>query len=345
MIALLGRLPLWLVSVLYMGSYVPYIVITRTLATTPAPELQRPLTGLEILPASLILSGVWTYLFVWRAGWWKAAHNARFGSWQLPVPTRWTALSGFGTALILFTVPLSFTFEGVSIPFMQLLMRGDLLIIAPLVDVLGRRKVRWYSWVSLVLVAIGMVVTVGERRGFQLPPLAWITLVLYTFGYFVRLWVMTRVAKTGTGESIQMYFVEEKLVGIPLAVLFLALLPSFGEGKAGTQLGFGFVQVWTSSQLPAIAALSVLLFVVSIFSVVILLDKRENSFCVPMERSASILAGVIGSFLLAAFYGHRSPTAAEMLGAALLVAAIVLLAVGPHLGTRRDKTSVSAASR
>src|ERR1700712_3384458 len=344
----LRRLPLWLVSVLYMLSYVPYIVITRTLATTPAAELQRPLTGLEILPASLILSGIWTCLFVWRAGWWKAAHTKQlFNSarWQLPVPTRWTALSGFGTALILFTVPLSFTFEGVSIPFMQLLMRGDLLIIAPLVDVLGRRKVRWYSWLSLVLVAIGMIVTVGERRGFQLPVLAWITLVLYTFGYFVRLWVMTRIAKTGTSESIQMYFVEEKLVGIPLAVLFLALLPSFGEGKAGAQLGFGFVQVWSSAQLPAIALLSVLLFIVSIFSVVILLDKRENSFCVPMERSASILAGVISSFLLAIFFGRKAPTAAEMLGALLLLAAITLLALGPWLSADREKPAVSAAPR
>lgn len=328
----LARLPLWLVSLLYMGFYVPYIVITRRLATTPAPELKRALTGLEILPASLILSAVWTYLFVWLAGWWKAAHLTRVGPLQLPRPTRWTALSGVGTALILFTVPLSFTFEGVSIPFMQLLMRGDLLLIAPLVDVLGRRKVRWYSWVSLVLVAIAMLVTVGERRGFQLPWLAWLTLILYTLGYFVRLWVMTRIAKTGSSESIQMYFVEEKLIGIPLAVALLALLSSFGDGKAGAQLSFGFVQVWTSSQIVAIAALSVLLFIVSIFSVVILLDKRENSFCVPMERSASILAGVIGTFVLAGFYGSKSPTSAELLGALLLIAAIVLLSVGPRLG-------------
>lgn len=331
---LLARLPLWLVSVLYMACYVPYITITRLLATTPAPELQRPLTGLEILPASLILSAVWTYLFVWLAGWWRAAHTVRLGWLQLPRPTRWTALSGVGTALILFTVPLSFTFEGVSIPFMQLLMRGDLLLIAPLVDLLGRRKVRWYSWVSLVLVAIAMLVTVGERRGFQLPWLAWLTLIFYTLGYFVRLWVMTRIAKTGTSESIQMYFVEEKLIGIPLAVVFLALLSGVGEGRAGQQLGFGFLEVWTSSQIAAIGALSVLLFIVSIFSVVILLDKRENSFCVPMERSASILAGVIGTFVLATMYGHKAPTSAELFGALLLVAAIVLLSIGPRLSSK-----------
>jgi hypothetical protein len=336
---LLARMPLWLISLLYMASYVPYITITRLLATTPATELQRPLTGLEILPASLILSAVWTYLFVWRAGWWRAAHTTRVMGLQLPRPTRWTALSGVGTALILFTVPLSFTFEGVSIPFMQLLMRGDLLLIAPLVDLLARRKVRWYSWVALVLVALAMLVAVGERRGFQLPFLAWLTLVLYTLGYFVRLYVMTRIAKTGTSESIQMYFVEEKLVGIPLAVLFLALLSGVGDGKAGQQLSFGFVQVWTSSQLIAISALSILLFVVSIFSVVILLDKRENSFCVPMERSASILAGVIGTFVLASFFGAKAPTSAEVIGALLLIAAITLLSLGPVLDAKRTITA------
>lgn len=336
---LLARLPLWTVSLLYMASYVPYIAITRLLATTPAAELKRPLTGLEILPASLILSALWTYLFVWRAGWWRAAHTSRVLGLELPRPTRWTALSGIGTALILFTVPLSFTFEGVSIPFIQLLMRGDLLLIAPLVDLLGRRKVRWYSWVSLVLVAVAMFVTVGERRGFQLPLLAWLTLALYTLGYFVRLWVMTRIAKTGTTESIQMYFVEEKLVGIPLAVVFLALLSGAFGGKAAEQLSFGFVQVWTSSQLFAISVLSILLFVVSIFSVVILLDKRENSFCVPMERSASILAGVIGTFVLSLFFGHKAPTSAELFGALLLIAAIALLSLGPIVDAKRAVTA------
>ena len=71
------------------------------------------------------MSGVLTLAFVWLSGWWREAHQTqRFGlAW--PTPTRWTVLSGIGTALVLFTVPLSVTFEGVSIPFIQLLMRGD----------------------------------------------------------------------------------------------------------------------------------------------------------------------------------------------------------------------------
>lgn len=335
-----SRVPLWVTSLLYMGFYVPYIVITRRLATAPAPELGRPLSGLEILPASLILSAVFTYLFVWLAGWWRAANQARVLGRSLPIPTRWTALSGAGTALVLFTVPLSYTFEGVSIPFIQLLMRGDLLIIAPLVDLVCRRKVRWYSWVALVLVAIGLFVTVGERRGFHLPALAWLTVALYTLGYFVRLAVMTRVAKTGSDESVKKYFVEEKLVGIPLAVLALAVLSWLGIGSQGSQLGWGFIDVWSSSHMLGITALSFLLFSVSIFSAVILLDKRENSFCVPMERSASILAGVIGAYILAVAFGARAPTPAELFGATLLVAAIVVLALGPRLGRAPAPASI-----
>jgi hypothetical protein len=337
----LARMPLWLTSLLYTACYVPYIMITRVLATTPSAELKRPLSGLEILPVSLILSGVLTYLFVWLAGWYRAAHRVQVLGLQLPCPTRWTFLSGVGTAFVLFTVPLSYTFKGASIPFMQLVMRGDVLILAPLVDLISRRSVRWYSWAALLLVAIGLAAAVGERRGFHLPLLAWLTVGMYTLGYFVRLAVMTRVAKTGDVESVKQYFVEEKLVGIPLAVLMLAVLSALGLGAQGEQLGWGFIGVWTSAQLGPIAALSVLLFVVSVFSAFILLDRRENSFCVPMERSASILAGVIAASLLALSFGQRPVSNTDVFGAVLLVLAIIVLAFGPRIGRPRTPASAS----
>src|SRR5580698_5774291 len=150
------RMPIQLLALLYFLAYIPYAVITRWFATIPYPPLGRALTGLEILPAATLLSGVFTFLFAWLSGWWRRAHRLDFNGLSLPVPTRWTALSGIGTAMLLFTVPLSFTFKGVSIPFMQLLMRGDVLIIAPLVDLISGRRVRWFSWLALVLVAIGL---------------------------------------------------------------------------------------------------------------------------------------------------------------------------------------------
>lgn len=315
----------------YFATYVPYAVLVRWLATVPYPPLGRPLTGLEILPATTIFSGILTLMYAWASGWWRYAHQTKLLGIPLVRPTRWTLLSGMGTAMLLFTVPLSFTFQGVSIPFMQLLMRGDVLVIAPLVDLMAGRRVRWYSWVALMLVAIGLILTIGTRGGLHLPPLAIVTVVLYTLGYFVRLAVMTKIGKTGDQNIVKGYFVEEKMVAIPAAVLMLAILSALGLGAQGNQLSFGFVGVWASNQLPPILGLSVLLVLVSLFSILILLDPRENTYCVPIERSASILAGTAAAYILAGMSLGKPPTAAEAAGAALLTAAIIILSLGPRI--------------
>ncbi|HXR89075.1 MAG TPA: hypothetical protein VN750_02220 [Steroidobacteraceae bacterium] len=321
-------------TLLYLLSYVPYTVLTRWLATVPDTALRRPLSGLEVLPATTLMSGVLTCAFVAANGWWRQAHCVRLGNRLWPRPTRWTALSGIGTALLLVTVPLSFTFHDASIPFMQLLMRGDVLLVAPAVDLLIGRRVRWFSWVALGLVAVGLGSTISARGSLALPPLAIVTVVLYTLGYLIRLLVMSKVAKSGSEQSKQGYFVEEKLVAIPVAILVLGLLSASRFGSQGHDLWFGFVAVWSAHQLPYLGVLSVLLFVISVFSLLILLDRRENTFCVPLERSASVLAGVAAAYLLAAMGIAPPPTHAELTGAALLVAAIVLLSVGPRLQTR-----------
>ena len=58
-----------------------------------------------------------------------------------------------------------------------------------------------------------MILTVSDRGGFYLPPLAILTIVLYTLGYFVRLAVMTKVSKNGEPASIRKYFVEGLTMG------------------------------------------------------------------------------------------------------------------------------------
>ncbi len=336
-----ARVPIELNAFLYFATYLPYAVIVRWMASVPYPPLGRALTGLEILPATTILSALLTAVFVWAGGWSRRAHHVRIFGALLPCPTRWTLASGIGTALLLFTVPLSFTFKGVSIPFMQLLMRGDVLIIAPLVDLLAGRRVRWYSWVALVLVATGLILTIHQRGGLYLPPLAIVTVVLYTLGYFVRLIVITRVGKTGDPDTVKGYFVEEKLVGLPLALLALACLSLFDFGAQSGQLGFGFVAVWSSNQMGWILVLAVLLVLVSVFSILILLDRRENTFCVPIERSASVLAGIAAAFVLAHMSLGPAPTSSEIIGAALLVAAIFVLSIGG----RGERAGLAQAAR
>jgi drug/metabolite transporter (DMT)-like permease len=335
---MLGRgFPLEGFVFIYFLVYLPNIVVTKLITSIPHLGLGRPLTGLETLPATLIISTIITYLFIWLSGWHRDANAVQIAGRRIPVPTRYTLLSGFGTALVLFTVPLSFTFQGVSIPFIQLLMRGDILLIAPLVDLMFGRKVRWWSWAALVLVLCALVITVGDRGGLNLPPLAILTILLYTAGYFVRLAVMTKVSKGHGQASIRKYFVEEKVIAMPLSVLVLALLSASGIGSQAGELEFGFLGVWTDPVLMPLIAIAVTMTAVAVLSIIILLDPRENSYCVPMERAASLLAGIMAALLLAWFWGLPSPRPAELLGALILIAAVVLLSLAPRLSRRVDQ--------
>lgn len=321
---------------LYFIFYLPNVIITKLVTSTPHPELGRPLTGLETLPASLIISTVLTYLFIWWVGWHRDANGVMIAGRRIPIPTKWTLISGFGTALVLFTVPLSFTFENVSIPFMQLLMRGDILLIAPLVDLAFGRRVRWWSWTALVMVLGAMILTVSDRGGFYLPPLAILTIVLYTLGYFVRLAVMTKVSKNGEPASIRKYFVEEKVFALPASVAILALISASGIGAQSDSLAWGFLYVWTDPVILPLLGIGITLTIVSVFAIIILLNPRENAYCVPLERAASLVAGVLGALILAWVWGLPAPRASELIGAGVLVGAIVLLSLAPRLFDKRS---------
>ena len=45
---------------IYLLAYLPNVVITKLVTSSPHPGLGRPLTGLETLPASLIISTILT---------------------------------------------------------------------------------------------------------------------------------------------------------------------------------------------------------------------------------------------------------------------------------------------
>lgn len=321
---------------LYFLAYLPNVIITKLVTSTPNAALGRPLTGLETLPASLIINLVLTYLFIWLSGWYRDANRVQIGRFAVPCPTRYTFLSGLGTSLVLFTVPLSFTFEGVSIPFIQLIMRGDILVIAPLVDLMFGRKVRWWSWTALAMVLLALVITLGDRGGLHLPPLAILTVILYTIGYFLRLMVMTKISKSGDPASVRRYFVEEKVVALPLSVAILAAISASGFGGQAGQLSWGLIDVWTDPAIWPLFGIGATLTVISVFAIIILLDPRENAYCVPLERAASLVAGVGGTMLLAAWWGLAQPRPAELIGAGILICAIILLSVAPRMEAARN---------
>jgi RsiW-degrading membrane proteinase PrsW (M82 family) len=79
------------------------------------------------------------------------------------------------------------------------------------------------------------------------------------------------------------------------------------------------------------------LTIISVFAAIILLNPAENSYCVPLERSSSLLAGLAAAYVLHAFWNQPVPTGSELIGAALLLSAIVLLTVAPRFDLRRSR--------
>jgi hypothetical protein len=324
-----------LMTLAYFVCYLPYIMVTRHLATQDQVTLGRPLTGLEILPGMLIIAALLTFGFSWAMGWFRNVRRVQVGPFSLPLGTPYTMLQGVCTAVILVTVPISYTLVGVSIPLIQLLMRGDILIIAPLVDLLNQRKVHWWSWAALVLVLIGMVIAFVGRGDVAIGWSAVAVVVVYTAAYFGRLLIMTKISKDGEVDKMKTIFLEEKIVGFPLALLVLGVLGIFAQTLGGgDELRLGFLAIWTMPEFGVVAFCGAMVFLTGIFATFILLDARENSFCVPLERSASILAGVIGSIWLAYYFGGRMPSGGEFIGAGLMVVAILVLSFGPRLRRR-----------
>ncbi len=326
---------IWGLAFGYFACYVPYSALTKAISTGMLPGMERPVPGLELLPATVIASMLGMFAFLTSRGWWKyAAHFELFGL-RLPRPTAWTFLSGLATATIVATTTLAYTFSGTSIVFMMLLMRGGVLVIAPLVDVVSRRHVRWFSWVALASSLAALLVNFADGGSYVLSIAAAIDVVLYLASYFVRLRFMSRFAKSDDENANVRFFVEEQMVATPVAVMMLALLAAIGGSESLLTIRAGFTGIFSGGFLLPAIVVGLFSQGTGIFGGLILLDKRENTFCVPVNRSSSILAGLGAAYSLTFLFGTAPPRASELAGAALIVAAILFLTVPGLLARRR----------
>lgn len=319
-----GHVSIWWWAFGYFAAYVPYSALTKALSDG---KLGAKVPGNTILPLSTLSSLVAMLLFLWGTGWWRSAGRARVGRWSIPSPTKWTALSGLCGSTILTTTTLAYTIDGVSIVFMMLLLRGGLLALAPIVDFVSGRKVQAISWLATGLTLSSLLVTlIGKSADFRLPLIAVIDVTAYLTAYFVRLRFMSKLAKSDSVEVTRRYFVEEQLVSTPSAALVMAVLALIG-GDRFAEFTRGFTELPFSGQAPWAIIIGVLSQGTGIFGALVLLDKSENSFSVPVNRASSLLAGVVATLTMA-WLGHGKPLQwQEGLGAGLVVCAIAVLSV------------------
>ncbi len=311
---------IWLYAFGYFACYVPYAAMTKALSN-------GSMTGIEILPITAVTSCLGMFVFLFSKGWFKDASHRRIAGIDVAVPTRWTFLSGLCTASVVATTTLAYTFVGVSIVFMMLLMRGGLLIIAPLVDAASKRAVRTVSWVALGISLFAVWIGSSHRGAVHFTVLAGVNVVVYLLAYVVRLRFMSKLAKADDPALSRRYFVEEQMVATPALCVMLAVFAFAGRGPVAEALHRGFVVVRPLPTMLALFAIGLFSQGTGIFGGLILLDKRENSFCVPVNRASSVLAGAVSSLILALAFGAPMLGAREWVGAALIIVAISVLAL------------------
>jgi hypothetical protein len=319
---------IWWFAAGYFACYVPYSALTKALSSGIYPGAPYAVPGAALLPVTTAVSLLAMLLFVWGSGWWRYATQRRVLGYCVPVPTRWTALSGLCSAAILTTTTLAYTFEGVSIVFVMLLMRGGVLVLAPVVDAITGRRTRWFSWVGLGLSMAALAVAFAEDGGHGITLACAADVSLYLGAYFVRLRFMSRLAKSTDPVVTRRYFVEEHLVTAPAALAVLVVLAVWGQGELMLTIREGFSGLPWGALAPAIAV-GLLSEGTGIFGTLVFLDPSENTFSVPVNRCASILAGVVASAVLALWLHAPWPSTHELAGGGLVVLAILVLTLGP----------------
>ena len=321
---------IWLWAFGYFAAYAPYSAMTKAVTSG-----EGSLTGLQVLPLTTLASLVGMIVFITLSGWWRDAGRVQVGGLRIPMPGRWTLLSGLCTAAIIGTTTLAYTFDGTSIVFMMLLMRGGALVLAPIVDAVSRRKVRATSWLALGLTMAALVVAVWGRADVRITLVAALDVFAYLAAYFIRLRFMSRLAKSEDPRDSRRYFVEEQLVATPAIVGVLAVLAILGATPGMLELRSGFTDLFSTGYVLPLVIIGVLSQLTGVFGAFILLNKRENSFCVPVNRASSIIAGVVAGFSLYALGRKDFPEVQELAGAALVTSAILALALPPLIAARR----------
>lgn len=325
------KLRIWWLALGYFAFYAPYTFLIKILTSELWPGVDGPVSGFRLLPPVTISIAIVLLAVVTVKGWWSYASRRELGRRRIVVPPAAVILSGIGTAVIIATTTVAFTFTGVSIILALLLMRGGVLIIAPGVDLLFKRRVRWFSWVALAITLPAVAIALLDINNYRMTSVAALTIGAYLCGYLLRLPCVTGLAKQDDTEITRRYFVDEAIVAIFFLVAMPFILALIGEGQMMLELRQGFVDMFAGGVTVPAILIGSLYAGLYCFGTLIYLDCRENTFCIPLNRASSLLAGLIASLSLAVFFGDPFPSQPQLSGAGLIVLALLFLSPLHHI--------------
>src|SRR5215217_236030 len=321
-------LEIWALGLGFYLFYTPYSGLTKALSGGLLTGTQ--VKGTVLLPISAIATAIGMLGFITVMGWWKYAGHREFLGVQVPFPRPLTFLSGVCLATIMGTTTLAFTFGGLSIVLVLVLLRGGTLVIAPIVDRIVGRRVRWFSWTAMFVSLAAVLTALSAASTYTLTLAAAIDVAAYLAAYFFKLQFMSRVAKSDEREATLRYFVEEQIVASPLLVITLVVLSLIGATPV--MLGFrtGLTSFITTPGALFAALVGFSYAALCVCTTLIFLDRRENTFCVPMHCGSSILSGFTATAILAYFFNLSGPTSAQGVGAGLFIIALGFLSPLHH---------------
>jgi protein-tyrosine-phosphatase len=318
---------IWLLALGYFAFYILYSALTKALSLGLLPGMTGPVSGFRILPATAVATSVVLVAFVAMGGGWGGLRRRRVLGLTVPVVGARMLISGVATAVIIGTTTLNYTFVGISILFALLLMRGGVLILAPVVDTLLGRKVRPGSWIALGLSFAALTIAFAEVGGYRMTLVAGLNIAAYLLGYCVRIPNMTGIAKSPDRAINTRYFHEETLVAAMALTGLPALCLLMGDGPILVELRAGFTTFFADPLVVPALIIGVLYACLYLFGTGIYLDRRENTYCIPLNRCSSLLSGVVASFALTWFLGWKPPSGSQVVGAGVILAALAFLMI------------------
>jgi protein-tyrosine-phosphatase len=284
-----------------------------------------------LLPISAIATVIGMFSFITIKGWWKYAGRREFFGYQIPFPRLLTFLSGVCLATIMGTTTLAFSFAGLSIVLVLVLLRGGTLIIAPIVDRIVGRRVRWFSWIAMFVSLAAVLMALSDASNYTLTIAAVIDIAAYLAAYFFKLQFMSHLAKTNERSATLQYFVEEQIVASPLLVVVLIILAVIGYGDVMMGFRTGLTSFATTPAAFYAALVGFSYAALCVCTTLIFLDRRENTFCMPMHCGSSMLSGFTATAILALLANQSGPTMGQCVSAGFLVVALGFLSPLHHL--------------
>jgi len=338
-------LEIWALGLGFYLFYTPYSGLTKALSNGLLPGTNGPVRGPVLLPLSAIATTIGMLGFITAMRWWKYAGHRTFFGVQLPFPRRVTFLSGVCMATIMATTTLAFSFAGLSIVLVLVLLRGGTLVIAPVVDHIVGRRVRWFSWTAMFVSLAAVLVVLSDASNYTLTIAATIDILAYLVAYFFKLQFMSRLAKSEQRSATLRYFVEEQMVASPLLVITLIVLAFMGAAEVMMEFRAGLTTFVTTAG--AVFAVMVGLFYAAlcICTTLIFLDRRENTFCMPMHCGSSMLSGITATAILAYLFNQSSPTMAQSVSAGFIAIALGFLSPLHHFDLYWERAKRARASR